>query len=623
MSNLPPRYRPTLFRVFLTGLLGLATSLSAYVNPNFTPIDLIRQSETVLHLTLTGDPGEEIIEGTLQGALKGEAATETFRLHLGEMFDEDRYEFTDHFRYDARGHALFFAGDFAAAADDPYAEVAAALLHVGAQWFTLQPGEEAGDWVVGEIDGNMLAVYNGSSEMLVRMSRYILEHPFPEVPVEAGVQWGALQKIADGFMGENYRLLELDLHGALPHSLWILSSAGDRLFRATEDGAFAEETEERGLTTRSRLGTVGDFTGNGAFDLIVYGEEGLQLLTNDGEGVFSVSSLAAPFAGAIRSLATRGGGERSHLVLAGDGHPWVGSLAEGSLQGQAVREDDFPGTPIADRFDVLVADLTGNGQEDILLPVEEGVLVYLQTAEGWSAPVLNAILVMGSGPVNLTAVDFDADGLLDVVVSGQNPTLFLQNRGEGRMESVRATSGEPSYITAPNAIGVGALDQNNNGRTDLLTFYPRSGLHFFFNRGFRSYAFAFDADPNVADGEITRGQKAGVTGLFTPDGLFGAAMILSDGRLVLLPRGADGPSLAAHVRVPAAQAGSGSRVIQGVQEDRPLSAWLATPGRGGAYLGGGEFPGPMEILWTDPTGETRQIELILEEGVAEWSVTED
>ncbi|MCC5790253.1 MAG: VCBS repeat-containing protein [Opitutales bacterium] len=611
----------SLIKKTLAPLLGLGVSVSvasAYVNPNFTPVDLTNQAATIVLMEVgEGDPQEGPVSARKVDVLKGEVDWEEVTISFEELFDSELDEFIDHYNYDPARPAVFFAGDFDEASEGG-GDVAGSLLHIGNEWFSLT--EENGTWFLLEIDPNMLPVWNGGSAMLANAVRYFNAASFPEMPVEGGITWGEPEIVEGGFLNDEYRLYPLDLHGELPLSLFIASPDGDRIFRMKGD-SMVELTEDVNLSSTSESIAPGDFTGDGNLDLISVGPHGASLLVNDGES-FVARPLDLPETELYLGAATIDAeGPGAGLVLATGGHPVLITFDEaGEVYSKALPGGEFEGTFVKAPHDIMVADLTGNSYNDIAIPLPEGLLVYRQNEEGWEEPVLNEGFSMGTGPIHLHAADMDGDGLLDILSVGQNATLFLHNQGDGKFLERRQLAGEPSYITAPNAVAAATVDLNNNALPDLLVFYPRAGVHYFFARGFFSYAFALDADPNGAFSGLTSGQKAGTAGIFTEDGTYSMATVLNDGRLALLPQVVDMPGpLAARLVLPGDHSHKGPVVVRGENDDRELPAWLVTPGGAGSQFGA-EVPGPMTVRWQFPGGDFHERELILDDGVKTFSL---
>ena len=116
----------------------------------------------------------------------------------------------------------------------------------------------------------------------------------------------------------------------------------------------------------------------------------------------------------------------------------------------------------------LVGDFNGDGKRDLLV-VNFGdgqsnngqVTVYLSNGDGTLKPGISS--PAGIGPGSAAALDFNKDGMLDVVVANFSGTVsYLKGNGDG-------TFAAPiPYSTGIQAISVAAADLNNDGNADLV-----------------------------------------------------------------------------------------------------------------------------------------------------------
>ena len=88
---------------------------------------------------------------------------------------------------------------------------------------------------------------------------------------------------------------------------------------------------------------------------------------------------------------------------------------------------------------------------------------------------------VGSGPLAITAADFDGDGWLDLAVTndGSNDVSLLLNCQDGTFEL------SPSYAVGETPYSITAADMNNDGAVDLIVTnsYPSSEVWLLFNAG--------------------------------------------------------------------------------------------------------------------------------------------
>ena len=165
---------------------GLALPAHAFINPNFTPVNLVEQAETILlvEFTAVSDDGEaaanviEVIKGAApDGPLR-------FDFMAGPFEAKSRQILPAVAGADKR--ALLFIGAFerdSGDADDD--DIARALLHVGNNWVTLSWYDEADCWDMDDIDQTLLGTWAGSDVMLRRAVRYVLSDPMADIPIRS------------------------------------------------------------------------------------------------------------------------------------------------------------------------------------------------------------------------------------------------------------------------------------------------------------------------------------------------------------------------------------------------------------------------------------------------------
>ena len=122
--------------------------------------------------------------------------------------------------------------------------------------------------------------------------------------------------------------------------------------------------------------------------------------------------------------------------------------------------------PVAERIAAMaVADLNGDGRPDIVFygDAKDLTVLYNQGTNGWSDPKTWHIEDGRMDPNALVTGDLNGDGRTDVVLLGDNGSLyFLPQQADH-------TLGEPEkipYSGAPNAVQI--TDVNGDGKDDLL-----------------------------------------------------------------------------------------------------------------------------------------------------------
>ena len=502
-------------------LAGLA---SALVNPNFTPIHLTAESQFILKARLVGKDVADKADFEVMEALKGQKP-DRLRLDLSQAPKQHAEAARKQLAGEPSEPVLLFAGKFEGQ------EVG--YLHVRGSWMRLSG--QGGTWQLLEIDQNMPGTWNGGTDMLERCVRYILESKeLATVPVDAAVGWRSI--VAVGQAGGAVGVAVVDLGGGRP-AVHLISPEGDKLLLpAKGKESFEDATARLGLTAKSLAAAWADFDQDGRTDLLSADGAGLTLWRQDAAGKFAPTKVAAEVkmpagAAALAVVAAAPGappsvvaaGEKGPVLLKGDGK---GGFAATPLPAPAGAEKLGKMQPL------LAADLTGDGLCDVLLPYENGGLLYVGAADGsFAAPKPCAVGCSAGGGV-CTLADLDADGRLDVLVAGSEGMRIYHNAGGGRFDESLYLSGEVSYKAQPLGSWCGAGDFNNDGRMDLLVAYAAQGPLMYYNRGFRSFAEAPKLEGKLGETPgLEGGQRAASFGDFDDDGGLDVLLVGPDGKV--------------------------------------------------------------------------------------------
>ena len=220
-----------------------------------------------------------------------------------------------------------------------------------------------------------------------------------------------------------------------------------------------------GLGSSQNSVAVGDFNGDGLEDMAFASyDAGVDIIMNEGYGNFDCTGHIALASGApilIKAADVFGNGKVDLIV----GCEWSNMVYVIPGNGDGTFGMPIP-IGIGSNIKALaVADLTGDGQQDILVGTDQGTAIVLNNgAGGFDAPDLDP------GAANAIAVgDFTGDGREDFAVSIQNSDdidVFLNN-GNGTFAS-------PTVVACPDGYQPASLiagDFNNDGLTDLAVNY--------------------------------------------------------------------------------------------------------------------------------------------------------
>ena len=517
--------------LLLPSLFLLAVSgVHAYINPDYTPVNLFRDATTVLamgELEMFEEDGRPMLRATVAKALKGEGdGALTFS---GAGLEEFAWrEIEDFVKRHGGNGAVWISGDFSggnvnSSEDDP-----AFFLHLGNNWYALEALEEKGAYELGEPDADMLAIWNGASHMLVRCATYVLSVADPVIPAEGGTAWGEAEVMGE-IEGEVYGISVVDPGDTGTPAAWIHAAEGDQwLERGT--------LRPMGFSSRIGVGMAGALiahTDEGFVRVDVRRASEAQAETRFEAPVSPEWELEESPVG-LHAMVRDG---VSSLLAAGKRQVvWIEHPAGEESVTHVLEHELEADAP--DAIGSALADFTGNGLADFVWIFPEHALLFAGNAEGGfeAGRQVAAFGNMGTGVIRVRTGDLDGDGRLDLVIAGNNGTRMLVNHGE-TFRDIFQLSGEISYIAGPGVRDILFADFTHHGRMDLVFVYDNRGALFFFNRGFASFGFAIDMDlmeawPDSADGSV-----AGAAGNFRGEGVQDLLLMSTGGELMLVPGG--------------------------------------------------------------------------------------
>jgi len=606
---------------------ALAPEATALINQNYTPVELVQQSKHILHLELGPLAKNSDLPVRILKVVKGKApqslvvdlkaTDQTLVGQLREMLGSD-----------TKQSALLFSGSYVGVKDDAEDEKAAvaALLQVGSRWFSLKKGKSARGWILGPDELNLQAVWGGGTEMLLRAVRYVMTDPNPDVPTAVDAEWGEKARIAT-VKGMVHGLVPVDLFGSGETALFILAESGDRMFQydAGKKG-FRDVTSHLKLALRSKAAAWADLNGDGRLDLACWDGDSLTLWVQSAKGTFESRSARAALRHGCMGLSVVNTGVKGQLgilVSTAKGPMLVSLSGDGSVSTSDLPPTGAggaPGAKLGEAGPCLVADFDGDSYADTLQPFARDGLFYKGKAGGgFETPKPVGEFSVGGGDLNAFTGDYDADGLLDVLVTGKGGCSLWHNRGGGKFESITQASGEVVYLAKPNCVGGATCDINNDGRQDILLLYANMGPQIFFNRGFCcfGYALALDLIENEVLPAAGEGQQAGLIVDLNGDGAQDLVLAQRNGEVWAIFRQAGedaGAALGVHVALPPGGPSISPVRVTGWEGKRCLGAWNVRCGIPGTLFGVVE-PGPVTLKWRFPGGETQKKELIVEEGL--------
>lgn len=580
-------------------VLVLQQTGQALINPDFTPIDLVKASNTILSAKVK-DAGETI-QATISSALKGKAPA-SLSIDLTSA-PKEQVDAVRKLLKQAEGEdTLFFNGSDN---DRP-----AAFLHLHSQW--LRFSREGDKYALENLDTKLEGTWNGSTEMLRRCVQYILSDESASVPVAENTNWGKVLEVGK-VPGPVRDMVAVDLAGDGKLLLFIASEKGDCLFKGGDE-TFENVAPKLKLASASRLAAWGNFGGQGHLDLASYDGKSLAIWSRAADGTFSSVKASGSFTipencQGMASLAVASA-KTPGLLLSPAGGPPVLLKPTGNNAFEAVTLPAPPAAMIKDwgaPQACLVADFSGNSFIDVIQPFEKGGLLYRANKDGSFDPPQSCNVSGSTAGGKAMVGDFDADGLLDVVVAGDEGIRVYRNLGNGSFMETLASCGEISYKSQSEASCCTVGDFNNDSRQDVvLSYHQGQNVQVFFNRGFSSFGEAPKMEltqPPAALPNVEKGQQAVLLADLRGTSAQDLLVVLNDGTLWCAYNDlADADPLCVKVKLPLDAATSGPVNVILYKDERCLGA---TPVRGGlpAFLGI-QDKGAYILKWAFPGGKT-------------------
>jgi len=462
-------------------LLSLTSVGRGIIRADFTPKHLTEQADVIFAGTLkaTGKDAEWRLTGA--EAIKGKAPAE----HVLRLLGCPKLgvnAVVEVFKQHVNEPVIVYVGTLD--------RVKRAYVHLGGRWLSAQPAAK-GRWNVTCLVPRMNGTYAGGTDMLIRMSAYLVKDPDAGVPVAAGVRWSQEHIAVGKTAGASGGMAAVEIGKPASVHLFVSSTAGDRLFRpreADDETKFQDVTAAAGVDTRSRRFTWVDVDRDGLGDLISWDGKtvSVRLVGRDGKfkaprGEWSVKlddgctglsgcsldgtpgALVSTHAGAVLLMADGKTGWKKVALPPGKGQEYLGQLSG-----------------------CAVADLDNDGFVDVLQPGEQGGMLWKGKAGGVKAAVKTNVGA-GAGIARPVLGDFNEDGALDIFLAGPETNSLWENDGKGGFRNVADYSGSVGCKCPARAAEARRMDLNHDGRQDLCLVYPDGGLMYHFNRGFRAF----------------------------------------------------------------------------------------------------------------------------------------
>ncbi len=619
-------------------VLGLSGVIDALINPSFTPIDLVEQSDLVMLVKFKGAVEQGKATATVARVLKGKPDKQTIVIDFSNSPYQEHAKFVqDMIKAWGDEPVLLFVGEIEDTSEGGYIEdwgyegggeeETKGLMHIAGQWIRLY-ATETGGWEMDKIDEQLLATWNGGTDMLLRCVEYILSDRYADIPVTTEAEWGEQVEVGK-VEGKVYVVQSVDLKGDGQAYLYIASDKGDHLFLFDKEAkAFKDVTGDLNLTSRSSAAVWADFNADGRLDLLSWDGKSLNKHLQAEDGTFS--SVALGIGGALTDgcigLAVVDSGNQGVPAIVASTKAYPVLLLPGDEDTTSAHKlvtGALPGKDLGEPGACLVADFDDDNLPDIIQPFARGGLFYKGKAPAVFAEPKRLNVGLGPGRAAACLGDYDGDGMLDILCAAEDFPRLWHNYGNLNFAETFGLTGESSYIAKPEGVGVVTGDVNNDGRQDVLILYSAMSPQIFFNRGFRSFGHSHMLD--LAEHEMLpqaeSGQQVGCLADLNADGAQDMALVLDNGEVWVFFRDTYGEALCLKVALPLTGVNAGPVKVTGSLEKRGLGAWNVVAGTQEAFFGLIE-PGPVTLKWQLPGGKLQEKEIIVEDNPVRFVITE-
>lgn len=277
--------------------------------------------------------------------------------------------------------------------------------------------------------------------------------------------------------------------------LFVTARDGAKLFRQRADGTFENVTAAATLPAYPAPVSAmafADLDHDGDLDIVV-ASASVQAIRNNGNGTFTDMTAEAGFGGttfgsAAAIAATDYDNRRDIDVLvagAGRAAALFRNMRDGTFKESAADAGlSVPGDASA----LAVADVNKDGYPDIFFGRRQGAAM-LALSDGKGRFTMAPAPAGTGGAIAAQFVDYDNDGLLDLLTMSREGLRLARNVGAGRWTDVTRAVGLSAVTAGADAFHALALgDLDNDGDTDIAIRTDAGRLRFLRNDGDASHA---------------------------------------------------------------------------------------------------------------------------------------
>jgi Tfp pilus assembly protein PilF len=267
--------------------------------------------------------------------------------------------------------------------------------------------------------------------------------------------------------------------------LFLLTDTGHRLLHQKADGTFEDAPGTVPATAGARCAAFVDVDHDGDLDIVTAGRA-VQLLRNNGNGTFTDITGEAGLAGApgaAEAIAPADFDNRRDVDMLFVGRGARPALYRNMRDGSFRDSAEDMGLPRdADFIAVAAGDVNKDGYADLFFSAGDARGVFA-LSDGHGRYRLSAAPDGTRAAYASQFVDYDNDGLLDLlIVSGSGVRMF-RNIGRDQWTDVTSATGLPATAGGPAFQSLAIGDIDNDGDSDLLLRATDGTVHAWRNEG--------------------------------------------------------------------------------------------------------------------------------------------